>query len=140
MKYKTIQIGMAKGSLWSMCFVISPEGNFLVKGDAALCREYISRHYPVSIVRQERYAKRSNQSFHFGSWMAYGIRLYHKVHGLSLFPYCHISQQAIPLTARFILSSYGGEKSYTYRRLPKKWLPEWNSLIESNPGNQNCLY
>ena len=129
MKYKTITLEIPEHGLFALCFVISPEGNFIIKGEDDICRKYINQHYPVCIFRQERYQK----TRHWGLWRANGFCLFHRNHGLNTFVWTCYNGLVYPFenrSSRFVLTNRDMSKGFSYRRLPKKWLPEWNQLLQ----------
>ena len=134
--YTRINLGDRKrGHPWAMFFVIAPNGNFLITGDSQKVNGYIKERWPFCLYRYTFWGKGRTR----GGWRSIGFCLLEKDRQPQKF--ADVEEHRIrrnqetfpgqPKSVRFRLSANydvlkGG--AFYYRRLPHKWLPEWDSL------------
>ena len=137
---------------YALLFVISPKGNFLIKGSSDACQGYVDEHFPVCIYRYTYWQKKSEfqaymkeffkidvpLSLSRGSWRSKGIEVFEVNFRRRLSKYSQENSEYMPvppnrnvnflITSRRIFEDRNTSHLW-YRRLPKKWIPEWNELV-----------
>lgn len=107
---------------WAMYFIYAPEGNFILKGKEnkdglPSLNDYIKKHFPICLYRYTYWENGESR----GSWRFSCPRMY--VEGPS-----RRTNRKYEIVAFKELEK--GRKVLTFRRIPKKWLPEYNELLE----------
>ena len=130
-----------RGHPWMMTFVFAPNGNFLVTGDSNKVHEYIRERWPRCLY--------NNTCWQFGEcrsyWGANGIYVTERDRQRRRFWDSEKSRQTrnhtffagAPKSARWHVGAMKGNKCFHYRRLPHRWLPEWDTLLDNpEPSRQ----
>jgi hypothetical protein len=110
------------GGAYTLAFVYSPKGNFLVKGYMREIEEYLDKRFGRYFVRYTMYKHRQHRDiFHFSN----ACGLYLGTPRLKHDGYC----------PRYIVRPFGAYKDITktvlsFKRFPTKWIPEFDNLID----------
>lgn len=141
--------GVRKDRPLAMYFVYSPKGNFLIKGNADLVRDYVDKEFPVCIYRYTFWEKGISR----GNWRGNGLFVHHLAtmrtlvyndakrrkqfpgvewyNDSSLVWYKKTFLNNASHSAKYAITNMkvDGSKVFFYRQMPKKWLLEWNELV-----------
>jgi len=140
MKYSEIVLGDRKYSNpFTLAFVTSPQGNFLIKGDSGIVHEYIKEHFPISIFRSTWWKNKKSR----GHWSSAGCLFVNdtqrtkknkerSVYKKQLLDHIvKLLGTRIKPRTRFIITDYK-TFAFQYRNMPCKWLPEWSAAIRKS--------
>ena len=139
MKYSEIVLGdTKKPNPFTLAFVTSPQGNFLIKGDSEIVNEYITKHFPISIVRSTWWKNKKSRGHWSGNSSAGYLFVEDDILRLKKNNTSDMFERMIKLLGigikartRFIITDYQ-TFAFQYRNMPSKWLPEWSDAIRSN--------
>ena len=138
-----------KGHPWTMYFVYAPHGNFLVTGGSEAVANYVDKYFPVCLYRYDFWGKGFGDARnHRGNWRANGIAFierpprqknnygmyssYDPIESIFRTGYVPPNKPAASRHAKFAIGSWkSAQKFRFYRRLPLKWLPEWNEYVDT---------
>lgn len=105
----------SNGHPFEIAFIYADSGNFVVKGMSDIVSDFLQREYKHYFANRTFWANGVHRSYWSGCTGVYIKR-----------------QQA--KKRRIWCVQLGNhwkfKQSLTYRRLPKKWLPEWTEIIE----------
>ncbi|MFA5234759.1 MAG: hypothetical protein WC390_10200 [Sulfurimonas sp.] len=126
--FSVLEVGpRMRGEPWVIAFVYAPRGNFLVKGGLGLVIKTIAECWPVCLYNTTFW--RNGRSWNH--WSTKGIKIdeRHPLTGDKSWDEYQMEKfSGASKSAKYaIFGDYDGPKFF-YRRLPKKWLPEWNTL------------
>jgi hypothetical protein len=110
------------GGAFTLAFVYSNKGNFLVKGYDKEVEQYIKTHFTRYFVRMVLYGKGEHRDiFHFGSKCNLALDAphfkrsdYHNKYRVRPYGY-----GSIPLGVQL-----------TFKRFPTKWIPEFDYMVD----------
>lgn len=123
-----IDVGLRhKGHPLAITFVYSPKGNVAVKGNPDAVYAYIHKHYPVCLYRYSYWRNGQER----GSWRMQGVNL-REIHE-SDWREEYISKfyASVPRHNKFVVMSADGKRPlFSYRRLPRRWLEDWNNALK----------
>lgn len=116
---------------YAIWFVYTPEGNFLVKGMSNLCKEYVEKNFSKYIARYTMWQKGKSR----GSWVSC------KGLFVNLIPR-HDKYGMIDYKKRlkYRIGSSKTENFLEFRKIPNKWLPEYDKLLAGNGFQAGSTY
>lgn len=126
MKLQEIDLGpfkRTKGDLYGMWFVYAPEGNFLVKGMFGLCEEYVKKNFSKYIARWTMW-KNGKSRGHWQCSEGMHLSILSRIDKYGMIDYSKRMKYKV------IFSK--SDEILEFRRIPKKWLPEYDRLLAGN--------
>ncbi len=126
MKLQEIDLGpfkRTKGDLYGMWFVYTPQGNFLVKGMFGLCEQYIKKNFSKYIARWTMW-KNGKSRGHWQCSEGMSVSILSRMDKFGMIDY---SQR---LKYKVVFSK--SEETLEFRKIPKKWLPEYDRILAGN--------
>lgn len=126
MKLQEIDLGpfkRTKGDLYGMWFVYAPEGNFLVKGMFGLCEEYVKKNFSKYIARWTMW-KNGKSRGHWRCSEGMHLSILSRINKYGMIDYSKRMKYKV------IFSK--SDEILEFRRIPKKWLPEYDRLLAGN--------
>jgi hypothetical protein len=144
---------------WAMAFVYAPSGNYVVTGETSKVEAYIKECWGCCLFYLSLWGETfqvlsppksrwpgKQKTNHRGHWSTRGIELVEKVAPKSKKTKANYEKLGMkdsgdernayffagaPASARFRIGLRHAEPTacFFYRRLPKKWLPEWTEMV-----------
>lgn len=128
MKLQEIDLGpfkRTKGDLYGMWFVYTPQGNFLVKGMFGLCEEYVKKNFSKYIARWTMWKNGKSR----GYWQCsrgMGVRVLPEQDEYGMIDYSYSKRM------KYKVVFDKSEETLEFRKIPKKWLPEYDRILAGN--------
>lgn len=124
----------------AMYFVLTPEGRFLLKGqNSSKIQEYIKKNFPICIYRYTFWGKGTSRGGWQGKHPSVYIHFKERTEEIPhrLWPGSTTSKKTNKIVITFSKkgSQYQNiseprEITFTCRRMPNKWIPEWDDAIK----------
>jgi len=107
---------------WAICFVYTPDGNLVVKGDSDTVHKFVNDKFPLCLL----YYTYWKNGTHRGGMMGKGIYVFERRETRNAIRNLEYFRNAKKST-RFAVTRDFKTWLY-YRNLPKRWLPEWTEM------------
>jgi hypothetical protein len=149
--FSVIHLGDRKGTQdpWTMAFVYAPNGNVVVTGGSSNVRKYIKTRFPYCIYNMTFWSSHQTRDIRWTNtrlrkyrehWCSCGISICHRSTPRTSAAFREYQQginilfAGAPISTRFRISKLllvktHKSKCFFYRRLPHKWLTEWDQFI-----------